>query len=61
MDKPINEILIQFSGKACMPKEVVEDCVLRVHGSVISETFTDNQDGTCNKIQRVKIISVETL
>ena len=61
LNKPINEILVQFSGKACIPAELKEDVVLKVIGSVVAETEIDNQNGTKDKIQRVKIISVENI
>ena len=58
-NKPINERLITFSGKASLGQDLADDVCFKVRGGVINEEYLDNQDGTCDKIFRVKIISVE--
>ncbi len=59
MDKQINERLIHFSGKAIIPEDIEDDVEYKVKGAVVEESLRDNQDGTWDKIFKVKIITVE--
>ena len=60
--KPINEHLIQLTGKANIkPKdyETGEDVILIVKGSIYNIVRSDNHDGTDDLIIKIKAIDVQ--
>lgn len=58
----INEHIIQLSGKASIPEplEVGGNYKITMDGSVITETMSDNHDGTANRIFKFKPIVLLT-
>lgn len=62
-NKTINERLITITGKACITGdlELGQEVNLRVNGGVVSIEDRDNNDGTFDRIIRVKIIATENL
>ena len=56
----INEKILQLTGKATIPEalEVGSNYKIQIDGSVITETLSDNHDGTFNKIYKFKPVVV---
>jgi len=61
MEKPINERLIMFTGKSCLGKALAigDDFFFKVKGSVLKIEDIDNQDGTIDKVYKVKLLSAD--
>ena len=57
----INEKIIRITGSASTDKilELGDDVVLLVKGSIVQTQDWDNQDGTKNRVYKVKVLSVE--
>jgi len=57
----INERVIKFSGSSAIEEdlELGQEVSVKVVGGVVKIEYRDNQDGTCDKVAVVKLMSVE--
>ena len=63
MKKTINENLISFSGKGHISKELNlgVDVNIKIQGGVITVEDRDNQDGTFDRVYKIKVITSEII
>lgn len=65
MTKEINEKIIKITGSGCIDKELElelgDDIDILIKGNVVKIEDSDNQDGTYDKIMKIKIITVEKI
>ncbi len=60
---PINEHIIKISGTASLENELElgQDYKVTITGTIVSQTETDNDNGTRNKIHKLKPLMVESV
>ena len=59
--KNIDQLLIKISGKSYIGKKLTlgQDVEVLIHGAVVKEETSDNQDGSVNIVYVVKPMTVE--
>jgi hypothetical protein len=56
----INERIVRIIGAASIPDDLSEkDITLTIKGSVLKVEEEDNQDGTKNRVYKIKMITAE--
>lgn len=63
MEQTINERIIKITGSACIDKklELEQDVEIKIKGSVVKVEDAGNNDGTKNRIFKVKLIEIEDI
>ena len=57
----VNENILKITGSASLPEklDLSKDYKLMIEGSVYKVEYSDNQDGTLNRIHKLKLITGE--